>query len=149
MIKRILLYVLTLLMFLIPLNNVNAIDNSVKIEKFIETFKTYKNDFLDKSVIESNGIVSMRYIEKTVGNIRYYMNVDFNYDVIIFYVMKQVEMKNNSCDVMMEGITIRNNVYTYFINRYIVHRESNDVDYDIQPLEIWDECVDMIFKNNA
>ena len=91
----------------------------------------------------------MRYIEKTVGNIRYYMNVDFNYDVIIFYVMKQVEMKNNSCDVMMEGITIRNNVYTYFINRYIVHRESNDVDYDIQPLEIWDECVDMIFKNNA
>uniref|UniRef100_A0A6M3LCD9 Uncharacterized protein n=1 Tax=viral metagenome TaxID=1070528 RepID=A0A6M3LCD9_9ZZZZ len=146
MIKRILLYVLTLLMFLIPLNNVNAIDNSVKIEKFIETFKTYKDDFLDRAIIESNGIVSMRYIEKTVGNIRYYMNVDFNYDVIIFYVMKQVEMKNNSCDVMMEGITIRNNVYTYFINRYIVHRESNDVDYDIQPLEIWDECVDMIFK---
>lgn len=133
-------------MFLIPLNNVNAIDNSVKIEKFIETFKTYKDDFLDRAIIESNGIVSMRYIEKTVGNIRYYMNVDFNYDVIIFYVMKQVEMKNNSCDVMMEGITIRNNVYTYFINRYIVHRESNDVDYDIQPLEIWDECVDMIFK---
>uniref|UniRef100_A0A6M3JJE2 Uncharacterized protein n=1 Tax=viral metagenome TaxID=1070528 RepID=A0A6M3JJE2_9ZZZZ len=146
MIKRILLYVLTLLMFLIPLNNINAIDNSVKIEKFIETFKTYKDDFLDRAIIESNGIVSMRYIEKTVGNIRYYMNVDFNYDVIIFYVMKQVEMKNNSCDVMMEGITIRNNVYTYFINRYIVHRESNDVDYDIQPLEIWDECVDMIFK---
>ena len=143
------MYVLTLLMFLIPLNNVNAIDNSVKIEKFIKTFKTYKDDFLDRAIIESNGIVSMGYIEKTVGNIRYYMNVDFNYDVIIFYVMKQVEMKNNSCDVMMEGITIRNNVYTYFINRYIVHRESNDVDYDIQPLEIWDECVDMIFKNNA
>jgi len=146
MIKRILLYVLIPLMFLIPLNSVNAIDNSVRIKKFIETFKTYKNDFLNRAIIENNGIVNLRYIEKTVGNIRYYMNIDFNYNVTIFYVMKQIEMKNNSCDIMMEGITISKDGYIYFINRYIIHRESNDVDYNVQPLEIWDECVDMIFK---
>jgi len=144
MIKKITFFICSVLLMLSTYCLASPID---KVEKFKGNFDRNREEFFSRAKQINYGQYLIIYCEESIKNTTYYVTIEvIPSGIIRLSVSKQTELENNICDITVEGITLKDGDYVYFIERWKLHRNEQGRQEYIDPIEIWDDIFRIIFS---